>query len=149
MFAAMKTTSLSLIVLVFLVSSCRFEHKMVEEIFPDGSTKRECVYRGRGDSKELIKETTYYPNKQKQMEGTYKNMKRDGKWTYWYENGKMWSEGSFLLGKSDGKRTTYFENGKVRYEGMYRQDMRVGKWRFFDETGTLLKEVDYSLPGNQ
>ncbi len=142
----MKTKILFITLLVFSMISCKFEHKVVEETYPDGSPKRVCVYKGSGDGRELIKETTYYPNKQAQMEGTYKDKKRDGKWTYWYENGKLWSEGSFIGGKSEGKRTTYFENGKVRYEGYYKVDMRVGKWRFFDENGRLLQEVDYSAP---
>jgi len=41
--------------------------------------------RGKGANDQ---ETTYYPNKQAQMEGTYKDNQREGKWTYWYENGK-------------------------------------------------------------
>jgi antitoxin component YwqK of YwqJK toxin-antitoxin module len=145
----MKTKLLILACLILSLASCRFENKVIEETYPDGSTKRLCVYLGKGQGRELLKETTYYPNKQPQMEGTYKDNKRDGKWTYWYENGKLWSEGMFVKGKSDGKRTTYFENGKVRYDGFYKEDMRVGKWRFFDESGRLLKELDYSAPTNE
>jgi len=142
----MKKRLLFALILAVAMFSCHFENKVIEESYPDGSPKRICIYTGKGESRELIKETTFYPNKQAQMEGTYKDSKRDGKWTYWYENGKLWSEGSFLRGKSDGKRTTYFENGKIRYEGFYKEDMRVGKWRFFDENGRLLQEVDYSAP---
>ncbi len=137
----------SIFVLVLLMlASCRFEHKVVEETWDDGSPRRVCIYKGKGEGRELIRETTYYASQVRQMEGTYKNNKRDGLWTYWYENGNMWSQGMYLNGKSDGKRTTFFENGKVRYEGFYKQDMRVGKWRFFDENGRLLQEVDYSAP---
>ncbi|MDD4603700.1 MAG: hypothetical protein PHF97_07825 [Bacteroidales bacterium] len=139
--------SLTLSVLLMLLTvSCRFEHKVVDETYPDGSPKRVCIYKGKGESRELIKETTYYSNKQAQMEGSYKDNQRNGVWSYWYENGKLWSQGTFVNGKSDGKRTAYFENGKVRYEGNYKEDMRVGKWRFFDENGRLLQEVDYSAP---
>jgi len=126
------------------LTSCRFEHRVVEETYPDGTPKRICIYKGKGQGRELLKETTYYPNKVMQMEGTYRDNKRDGKWTYWYENGKVWSEGTYVKGKADGKRITYFENGKVRYDGFYREDMRAGKWRFFDENGRLLKELDYT-----
>jgi uncharacterized protein len=142
----MKTKILLLALMIFSLSSCRFENKVVEETYDDGSPKRVCIYIGKGENRVLIKETTYYPNKQAQMEGTYKDNKRDGKWIYWYENGKVWSEGTYLRGKAEGKRTTYFENGKVRYDGFYKEDMRVGKWRFFDEQGRLLKELDYSAP---
>jgi antitoxin component YwqK of YwqJK toxin-antitoxin module len=145
----MRTKLLLFILLVAGITSCRFENKVVEETYGDGSPKRLCVYLGKGEGRELLKETTYYPNKQAQMEGTYKEGKREGLWTYWYENGKLWSQGTFVKGKSEGKRTTYFENGKVRYEGLYKDDMRVGKWRFFDENGRMLRELDYSVPANR
>jgi antitoxin component YwqK of YwqJK toxin-antitoxin module len=140
----MKIKILLFALMIFSLASCRFEHKVIEESYTDGSTKRLCIYKGSGEGRVLLKETTFYPNRNIQMEGTYKNNKRDGKWTYWYENGKVWSEGTYLNGKSDGKRITYFENGKMRYEGVYKEDMRVGKWRFYDETGKMLHESDYS-----
>jgi len=126
------------------MAACQSQQEVTEETYPDGSPKRVCLYKGKGESKELIRETTFYPNKQMQMQGAYKNNLRDGKWTYWHENGKLWSEGFFKAGKSDGKRTTYFDNGKVRYTGFYKEDNRVGKWSFYDENGRLLQEVDYS-----
>jgi len=142
----MKTCGLFFLSIMFLVVSCRIEDKVVEETYQDGSPKRVCIYLGKGEGREMIREITYYPNKQVQVDGGYKNNQRNGKWTYWYENGKLWSEGFFKNGKSDGKRTTYFDSGKVRYEGYYKEDIRVGKWRFFDENGRLLQEIDYSAP---
>lgn len=135
---------LTFISLVLIFTACRSEHRVVEETNPDGSPKRVCIYKGEGTSRELIRETTYYPNGKPQMEGSYQNSRRNGKWTYWHENGNLWSEGIFADGKAEGKRTTYFSNGKVQYEGNYKMDMRVGIWRFFDENGRMLKEVDYS-----
>jgi antitoxin component YwqK of YwqJK toxin-antitoxin module len=142
----MKTRILLAVIIAFVLTSCRFENKVTEESNPDGSPKLVCVYLGKGEGREKIKETRYYPNHQPQMEGTFKDGKRDGKWISWYENGKVWSEGFYVRGKSDGKRTTYFENGKIRYDGYYKEDIRVGKWRFFDENGRLLQELDYSAP---
>ena len=143
----MKLRTLFLIVAVTALAGCQFQNKVVEEKWPDGSPKKVCIYMGKGEGRILLRETTYYENKQMQMDGTYRDNKREGKWTYWYENGKVWSEGTFINGKSDGKRVTYFENGNIRYEGNYKNDMRVGRWRFFDETGRMLREVDYSAPG--
>jgi antitoxin component YwqK of YwqJK toxin-antitoxin module len=142
----MKTRLLFITLLAFLLGSCRFEHKVVEESYPDGSPKRVCTYKGKGENRELIHETTYYSNKQVQMDGGYENGKRTGRWIYWYENGKPWSEGYYKNGKSEGKRTTYFDNGRVRIEGYYREDIRVGNWKFFDENGRLLREMDFSAP---
>lgn len=140
-----RTISSALILLMLLTTSCRLQQKVIEETYPDGSPKRVCIYKGKGENREMIRETTYYENKQMQMDGEYKDGKRNGLWISWYMNGNKWSEGSFKNGKSDGKRVTYFENGKVRYEGEYKNDLRTGKWRFFDETGKLLTEQDFSI----
>jgi len=143
----MKTKfALILLLITFTAASCRFTQKVIEETYPDGSPKRVCIYKGKGENREMIRETTYYENKQIQMDGEFKDGKRNGLWLSWYSNGNKWSEGTFKNGKSEGKRTTYFENGKVRYEGFYKDDQRTGKWRFYDETGKLLAEQDFSAP---
>lgn len=140
-------TSFCLLSLMTFIA-CSREKSIVEESYPDGSPKRICVYKGSGEDKQLIRETTYYPNKKLQMDGTYKNNQRDGQWIYWYENGSKWSEGFFREGKNDGKRITYFENGRIRYEAYYKEGIRVGKWRFFNEKGQSLQETDYSAPAD-
>jgi len=141
-----STISAILVLLVFSATSCRFEHKVIEDTYSDGSPKRVCIYKGRGENREMIRETTYYENKQMQMDGEFRDGKRNGIWVSWYMNGKKWSEGAFRNGKSEGRRVTYFENGKVRYEGEYKNDRRIGKWRFYDEMGKLLAEQDFSAP---
>jgi antitoxin component YwqK of YwqJK toxin-antitoxin module len=139
-----KSLHLFLLILAFSFSSCSHETKVMGETYPDGSPKRECVYRGKNESRELIKETTWYPGKKIQMIGEYKANKRDGRWIYYYENGNVWSEGFFKKGKSDGQRITHYENGKVFYEGFYKEGRRVRIWKFYDEKGALMKTVDYS-----
>jgi len=142
----MKTRLLTVLLLIFAFSACTDIHTVVEERFKDGTQKRVCIYKGSGANKEILKESTFYPNKVIQMEGAFRNSKRDGKWTYRYENGNIWSEGIFKDGKSNGKRTTYFENGQIRYEGFYKDDVQTGIWRFYDDKGRLVKELDYSSP---
>ena len=129
---------------IFLFASCVHEEKIVEETYPDGSPKRECIYMVKGDSKDIIKETTYYPGKKVQMSGSYKNKKRDGNWIYYYSNGKIWSEGAFKDGKSEGRRVMYNENGTIHIEGYYKDDYRTGVWKFYDEKGSVVKMVDYT-----
>jgi antitoxin component YwqK of YwqJK toxin-antitoxin module len=136
-----------LVVFLLITTSCRFEQKVIEEIWPDGSPKRICIYKGKGESRECVRETNFYENHQMQMDGEYKDKLRTGKWTSWYPNGKIWSEGSYKNGKNEGRHVTYFENGKIRYEGQYKNDQRTGKWRFYDEAGKLLAEEDFSKPG--
>ena len=121
---------------------------MIESTYPNGSPRRVCVYSGKGENRELIKETFFYKNRKTQVDGEYKQTQRNGKWIYYYESGIVWSEGFFKDGKSDGKRVTYFPNGKIRYEGYYKEEKKVGVWKFYDKTGKLVKSVDFSKPGN-
>jgi antitoxin component YwqK of YwqJK toxin-antitoxin module len=145
----MKTRILFSITLLLFMGSCKKERTIIESTYPDGSPKRVCIYRGSGDNKAMLRETTYYPGKKIQMDGEYKNNKRTGRWVYYYANGTIWSEGFFINGLNDGKRTINFENGRLKYEAYYKQGARTGKWRFFDEKGDLLKEIDYAAPGNK
>jgi antitoxin component YwqK of YwqJK toxin-antitoxin module len=140
----MKKHCLISLVVIFSLSSCIHETKVMEEAYPNGSPKRECVYKGKDASRELIRETTWYPNKKIQMTGEYKEKKRNGRWVYYYSNGNVWSEGFFKDGKSDGKRIMYNENGKVFIEGFYKDDRRTGVWKYYDEKGSLVKTVDYT-----
>ena len=126
------------------LSSCAHKQKVVEESYPDGTPKRECTYRIRGDQKILLSETCYYPGGKVQITGPYKNGKRDGNWKYYYENGNLWSEGAYRDGRNHGRRLTYYESGKVRYEAWYHDDERTGIWKFYDESGKLILEVNYT-----
>jgi len=136
-----KYCLISLLV-IFALTSCTHETKVMEETYPDGSPKKECVYKGKDASRELIRQTTWYPGNKIQMVGEFKERKRDGKWIYYYQNGQVWSEGFFKNGKSDGKRILYHENGKLYIEGNYRDDRQVGIWKYYDEKGKLLRTDD-------
>lgn len=137
---------LSFFLVSFLIS-CDNETTVVEAKYPDQSPKVVKTYRGKGENKELVAEKTYYEGKKLQMEGTFKDNKRDGKWIYYHSNGKPWSEGYFKNGKAEGRRVTYHENGNIYYEGFYKDDVRTGVWKFYDEKGKLLREVDFSKSG--
>ena len=84
--------TLALTLLMVPVISCTSKEKVVEEKYPNGNPKRECTYTGRGNNREMIQETFYYPDKQVQMTGAYSHGKRDGFWVSYYDNGKKWSE---------------------------------------------------------
>lgn len=148
-FRTMKI-SISFLLLIFLagLNSCSDQQKkVVEESYPDGSPKVVKFYKENEGNKELVKEIDYYPNKNKRLEGEYKQEQRNGKWTYYYENGNIWSEGFFKDGVNEGLRTTYFENGQIRYTGQYKNGERTGIWRFNNEEGKLVKEMDYGDGG--
>ena len=47
------------------------------------------------------KRLCHYENGQKELEGYYKDGKKDGKWIYWYENGQVKSEDYYKDGRLD------------------------------------------------
>jgi len=132
------------VILFLLLTSCSPKQTVVEEQYPDGSPRRVCIYRGKGDKRILLKETFLYQNGTIEITGGYRDGERDGYWISFYENGNKWSEGFFRNGKNEGERLTYFENGRLRYEAWYKNDERTGTWKFYDQAGNLIKTVDYS-----
>ena len=63
-----------------------------------------------------------YGNGQKQGEGTFKNGKKNGKWTSWHdENGQKKSEGTYRNGNLIGKYEKWFKNGTKKWE-VYNND---------------------------
>ncbi|MBU2650448.1 MAG: hypothetical protein KKA81_05895 [Bacteroidetes bacterium] len=138
------------LILISLFIACGGKVEQVtEDTFDDGSPKMVKYYKTDGDNKILVKETGYYPNGQKRIEGEFRNGKRHGKWFYWYENGNTWSEGTFEEGRRNGSSVNYHENGSKYVEGTYEDDIRVKIWRFYDENGVLLKEIDYDKEQNR
>ena len=127
-----------------LMLSCS-QKKVVESTYENGNPRVEKYYHKKGGELILDREVVFYENKQKKMEGTYKQLQRDGQWKAWYENGTLWSQGEYRNGKRNGLGIAYHENGKKYIEGMYRDDVRVGVWRFYDTTGVIIKEVNFDL----
>jgi len=133
-----------LILLLVVLGACSTPLvEVVEETYEDGSPKKISFYKNFKKDKILVKEILYYPNKNKKLEGEYKDMKRDGKWTYWYENGNKWSEGHYKMGVDNGVKTVWYENGEKYYEGKTKDGERVGVWLFWDEDKHVAKEIDY------
>ena len=60
------------------------------------------------------KHIKYYTNGNKKEEGTFKDGKKDGLWTWWYENGQKKKEVTYKDGKQEGIETWYNEDGSVK-----------------------------------
>ena len=121
------------------------EKKVVESTYENGNPRDVKYYIKKSGELILDREVVYYENKQKKMEGGYKEMQRNGPWKAWYENGTIWSKGDYKDGKRNGLGIAYHTNGKKYIEGNYLDDVRVGAWRFYDTAGVLLKEVNFDL----
>lgn len=133
-----------LLALLVLFAACSKDPvKVVKHTFEDGSPKVVYYYEVNDQDSVLVKETRYYQNGNKQIEGAYKDMRRDGVWTYWYENGNKWSEGYYKEGVDNGPKTVWYENGEKYYEGKMKNGERVGVWRFWDKNKDLAREINY------
>ena len=84
--------------------------------------------------------TTYHPNGQKESEGSLRDNKEHGLWTWWYENGQKWREihykdGSMVL------ETHWRENGQ-KSEGKYKNGKLVLETHWY-ENGQKSEEIHY------
>lgn len=130
------------IVLFMISCTPKKPYESIEEVYPDGTKK--LVQYFETDTKEvLLSEIHYYDDGQKKMEGSFKNDKRDGLWSYWYDDGKLWSQGNYKEGIDHGLKTVWHENGQKYYEGMMTDKKRTGIWKFWNNEGTFIKEIDY------
>lgn len=129
-----------LVILLFLTASCSKPQRVVIESFPDGSPK--LVHYVKGET--AVKEERFYDSGTKEMEGPLnKNGQRVGVWKAWYKNGALWSEGEFKDDVRNGFANVFWPNGKLRFEGTYADGKQTGAWKFYNEQGTLEKEVNY------
>ncbi len=128
---------------VFACSSSETVEK-IEKVFENGSPKIVRYYNeGQKGSKILVKEKMYYKNGQLRSEGSFKNSKRDGKWTYYYENGKKWAEASYDKGLENGIKTIWHPNGQKHFEGTMKDGERVGAWIFWNKYGVVDIKINY------
>jgi len=81
---------------------------------------------------------------QKKREGTIKEGKLDGLWTYWYENGQKKGEINHKEGYFDGLWTGWYENGQKGRERNYKEGKLDGLWTDWDENGNVTKTKTYS-----
>ena len=137
------------IVLFFLMLTTFFscsKNELVEDVITkheDGSRKEVRYYKLNKDgSRTCVRETWYYQEGMKHLDGPIVDGKRNGVFESYYKSGAVMSRGEFVDGKRVGKATIYHENGKVRYEGNYADGKEVGIWKFYDEDGNFLYEID-------
>ena len=83
------------------------------------------------------KKTNYYRSGKKQLEGSYKEGKKDGLFTWWYDNGQMKQEGKYKDGEPDGLFTLWYENGQKEIERPYKDGYIVGPGKKWNEDGSV------------
>jgi antitoxin component YwqK of YwqJK toxin-antitoxin module len=115
----------------------------IEEYYRSG-----ILYKEENSSKKFpygYKESTtkWYENGIKELEGTYKDGKKDGKWIIWDENGQKNKEGMFKNGKEDGLHISWYENGIKEEQRTYNEGKKHGLWTKWNELGKRREEIIY------
>ena len=126
---------------MLLLASC--SGQLTEQVmakYPNGQV-RVVHYFDKQDN--CVKETEYYESGQVKMEGGMKDGKMEGEWTSYFPDGRVQSHGFFENGERTGAAQVFYANGNKYEEGYYKNGKHCGKWKFYDEQGTLLKEVDF------
>jgi len=84
-----------------------------------------------------------YENGEKELEGSYKDGKEHGVWTYWTENGQKRLEGTWKDGEYDGLHTVWYEDGHKSFEGNYKNGEFDGLHTVWYEDGQKKWELTY------
>jgi len=87
---------------------------------------------------------TRYANGVMKERSYYVAGRRQGECQSFYPNGKLWSDDFFAAGLLNGATTSYYDNGQKRYEGVCSKGKPVGTWKYYDNTGKLLRTIDYN-----
>ena len=112
----------------------------------DGNKKEVRYYVKNDDgSKNYVRETWYYMEGMKHLDGPIMGGKRNGVFETYYKSGALMSKGTFIDGIREGEAFTYYENGNVKYQGSYVNGKECGIWKFYEENGELDKEVNRDL----
>ena len=119
-----------ILLLIFSVGISQQLPKVFES-YENGNLKSITYHKETKTGTEKVKYEVYHYTGQKAAEGTYKDGKEDGLWTYWYENGQKRWEGTVKDGKRDGLWTYWYENGKKSSEITYEDGKEDKLWNYW------------------
>ncbi len=85
----------------------------------------------------------WFENGQKKYEGTYKDGKANGLWTYWYKGGQKKEERTYKDGELDGLYTYWHKNGQKTDERNYKDGKLVGFHKCWDMYGQMNFKGNY------
>jgi antitoxin component YwqK of YwqJK toxin-antitoxin module len=86
----------------------------------------------------------YFPNEMIFLEGSFKEGKRVGEWSYFYDNGKKNRTMTYKNGLLDGEWEVFRPDGSLLMTESYENGKRSGKWlRYEDDGKQILREESY------
>lgn len=87
----------------------------------------------------------YYPDGKPFVEGTYKNGRQVGVWTYWHNNGTKSRQVTYKNGMPDGSWESHRADGTLEAKRSFKDGKREGEWIVYDDTGKQpLREEHYA-----
>lgn len=114
--------------------------KKVIETYISGMEKSVVYFeKGQSDSNP-VKEVHLYEDGTIQAEGTLKDKKRHGVWSFYHKNGNTWSTGTFENGKSVGCFKIYKPDGSLKIKSYYEKGNKVKEEYFKDDK--LVETID-------
>jgi antitoxin component YwqK of YwqJK toxin-antitoxin module len=122
-----------------------FSNEKIIEQHENGAVKTKIIYDELGTEK--VGQKSYYEGGALQIQGSFENDKKEGKWTSYFEDGKTLSINYYNKGKFHGDYMLFYPNGAVKIEGEYNFGTQTGSWKAFDEDGTLLSHDFYGPDG--
>ena len=104
-----------LLLIGLLISGFCFgqKYELAEDFYSNGLPKAINTYKVSKNKIELIKTVKWNVNGQKVAEKTYKDGKRDGKWTEWYWDQKKKEELTYKDGEQISSRKEWDEDGNL------------------------------------
>ena len=72
-----------------------------------------------------------------EINGSFINGKKHGKWTRHYNNGRRFSISNYYLGVKNGSFVTFSKNGQYIEKGKYKNNLEDGLWLRFFENGKI------------
>jgi len=88
--------------------------------------------------------SAWYPNGQRQQEGTFEHDLQAGPFTWWHSNGQKALQGKFESGKQDGRWTWWYASGQKSIQGDYSLGNPTGRWTWWKEDGKVAQSADLS-----
>lgn len=87
---------------------------------------------------------TFYPNGQRESEGTYDHGKRTGTFAWWYANGQQKTVGEYRDDVEHSEWNWWHENGMKHVSGAYVDGRQTNEWSSWSAEGKLVSRTEVS-----
>jgi len=84
---------------------------------------------------------TFYPNGQRESEGSYDHGRRTGTFAWWYANGQQKTVGEYRDDREHSDWAWWHENGMKQASGMFVDGRKVDEWSLWSAEGKLVKRT--------